>query len=163
MPTPLPASVVDELRRQLSAEHLHLARVSQTLQELAADGMAPERLGNYRERIDALGRDAELLSTRRTRLRTKLAVHCGRTAAEVRLSDVLPACGAARGQLEVIRNQLRQSAVRLAGLVRSTAISLSDWQGLIRGLLGEGPHEGRYDMNGQRTGGVVPVRIEARF
>lgn len=90
-------------------------------------------------------------------------VHCGRTAAEVRLADVLPACGAARGQLEVIRNQLRQSAVRLAGLVRSTAISLSDWQGLIRGLLGEGPHEGRYDMNGQRTGGVVPVRIEARF
>lgn len=73
MPTPLPASVVDELRRQLSAEHLHLARVSQTLQELAADGMAPERLGNYRERLDALGRDAELLSTRRARLRTKLA------------------------------------------------------------------------------------------
>lgn len=162
MPKPLPGSVVDELRRQLSAEHLHLSRVSQTLQELAADGMVPERLGGYRERFDALGRDAVSLATRRQRLRAKLAMHCGRPAAEVSLSDVLPDCGSARRQLEVIRDGLRKAALRLAGQVRSTAISLNDWQGLLQGLLGEAPHEGRYDMHGRRTGGTVPVRIETR-
>ncbi|QDU40238.1 hypothetical protein Mal4_45940 [Maioricimonas rarisocia] len=165
MTTPrlLPAAVIDGLQRQLTAEHEHCERVSQTLKELAGDGMTPEQLGRYQERLDALSRDAETLATQRMRLRMKLAVLCRRKTTEVRLSDVLPACGAAREQLETTRDRLRRSASRLAGLVRSTAVSLTDWQGLLRGLLGEAPHEGRYDMHGQRTGRPVPVRIEARF